>query len=83
MGNVCRKIILIVGQQFILDAEQATDEGDENSVSIDYKNLPNDVKIHDMLLLDDGRVVLQVTAVNGAKIICIASPFYRGRLDRT
>ncbi|MBI3069451.1 MAG: pyruvate kinase, partial [Betaproteobacteria bacterium] len=35
---------------------------------LDYKNLPNDVAPGDTLLLDDGRIVLAVMQVKGAKI---------------
>lgn len=64
------KIELAVGAKFILDADLAKDAGDENSVGIDYKNLPNDVKSNDLLLLDDGRIVFKVDEVRGNKIFC-------------
>lgn len=64
------KIYLKVGDSFILDAHLADDAGSEVSVGIDYKNLPNDVKSGDLLLLDDGRMVLEVKQVENAKIIC-------------
>jgi pyruvate kinase len=58
------------GKRFILDAELPTDAGTEETVGITYKALPNDVKAGDTLLLDDGRLVLAVDAVNGAKVVC-------------
>jgi len=64
------KIELKAGATFILDAELASEAGDEKTVGIDYKNLPQDVKINDFLLLDDGRLVLVVKQIVGAKIIC-------------
>lgn len=64
------KIELQTGAQFVLDADLAKDAGDENSVGIDYKNLPNDVKANDLLLLDDGRLVFKVNKVEGKKIFC-------------
>lgn len=57
------------GEQFILDAELAPDQGTAKVVGIDYKELPNDVNSGDMLLLDDGRLVLQVVSVVGKKIL--------------
>lgn len=63
------KIELVTGTTFILDANLPTDAGDETTVGIDYKNLPKDVKADDTLLLDDGRLVLKVKKVEGAKII--------------
>jgi pyruvate kinase len=64
------KVELKEGATFTLDATLATDAGDETIVGIDYKELPKDVKAKDMLLLDDGRLVLQVKQVKGTKIIC-------------
>lgn len=64
------KIILHPGQTFILDAKLSENDGNEQTVGIDYKDLPNDVKKGDTLLLDDGRIVLSVTEVSEAKIIC-------------
>jgi len=64
------KITLKENDAFTLDAELAKDAGDEQTVGIDYKDLPNDVKPKDILLLDDGRLVLFVEKVNGSKIVC-------------
>jgi len=61
-------ILLTEGDRFILDAELAPGMGDQDSVGIDYKALPNDVKRDDILLLDDGRVQLQVLSVENNKI---------------
>ena len=60
---------LEVGAKFILDAELGRDEGDVNQVGIDYKALPDDVSAGDILLLDDGRIQLRVTDVEGRKVI--------------
>lgn len=65
-----KKVQLIEGAKFILDAALPVDEGTENTVGIDYKELPNDVKPGDTLLLDDGRIVLSVMKVENQKIIC-------------
>jgi pyruvate kinase len=62
------KVYLSVGDHFILDAKYSAGEGDQTCVGIDYKNLPNDVIDGDILLLDDGRVQLQVLGVNGSQI---------------
>lgn len=50
---------------FSLDASLGDEEGDERAVGIDYKNLPNDVKEDDILVLDDGRITLKVVDVAG------------------
>src|SRR3990167_2447601 len=48
-----QKITLKEGQSFTLDAAMDENNGDEHAVSLGYKNLPNDVKPGDTLLLDD------------------------------
>jgi pyruvate kinase len=60
------KIALAAGAKFVLDAE--CEIGDEGRVGLDYKNLPKDVKSGDTLLLDDGRIVLNVSSVKGSRI---------------
>jgi pyruvate kinase len=60
------KITLIKGADFILDA--ACTLGNQDRVGLDYPELPNDVHAGDVLLLDDGRIVLHVTAVSGPEI---------------
>ncbi len=60
------KTLLVAGSGFILDA--ACDVGDDGRVGLDYKELPRDVKPGDMLLLDDGRIVLEVGRVSGSEI---------------
>jgi pyruvate kinase len=63
------KINLATGAKFALDAECAV--GDSHQVGLDYRNLPNDVKPGDTLLLDDGRIVLSVSAVKGSRIATV------------
>ncbi len=61
-------IELSLGDKFTLDAAQDTDSGNQTSVGIDYKALPQDVQAKDVLLLDDGRVQLIVDSIDGSKI---------------
>jgi pyruvate kinase len=67
------KIILSVGDHFTLDADLPPGAGNQESVGIDYKDLPGDVQRDDILLLDDGRVQLQVVMVEGQKIHTIVT----------
>ena len=64
------KVFLQNSTEFILDATLDKDAGDETTVGIDYKELPEDVKPEDILLLDDGRLVLSVKKIEGTRIIC-------------
>ncbi len=58
------KVMLEPGQKFILDAAR-TELGDINAVGLDYKPLPREVKAGDVLLLNDGLIVITVDAVVG------------------
>ncbi len=62
---------LVEGQSFTLDADLAAEDGDINSVGLTYKALPSDVNVGDVLLLDDGLIVLKVEDVTRSKIFCI------------
>ncbi len=61
------KIQLQIGQTFVLDASR-TELGDEQGVGLDYKELPRDVKKGDVLLLNDGLIVLTVEKVVGEQV---------------
>jgi len=65
-----KKVTLKEGQPFVLDASLDDNEGDEHAVSLGYKNLPNDVRAGDTLLLDDGRLVFTVIRTEKSKIHC-------------
>lgn len=64
------KVQLIKGQDFILDATLDKNAGNEKAVGIDYKALINDSHPDDILLLDDGRIELQVRRVEHDKLHC-------------
>ncbi len=61
------RIHLDNSKAFILDASRES-LGDENGVGLDYKELPRDVKPADILLLNDGLIVLEVTHVKGEQV---------------
>jgi pyruvate kinase len=61
------KVHLVQGEKFILDASR-TEPGDIKGVGLDYKELPRDVKVGDVLLLNDGLIVLKVDAVRGEQV---------------
>ncbi|MBA5248852.1 MAG: pyruvate kinase [Gammaproteobacteria bacterium] len=56
------------GDKFALDADQDESLGSQESVGIAYKTLPQDVSVGNILLLDDGKIVLEVLSVKGNKI---------------
>lgn len=61
------KVQLKAGDAFCLDAA-LVEPGDATRVGLDYKELPRDVKAGDVLLLDDGKIVLDVARVAGSEI---------------
>jgi len=63
------KIKLAIGQQFILDFGGRAYQGNEQSVSVDYVELIDDLTIGDQLILDDGRVVVLITAIQDKQVI--------------
>lgn len=65
-----QKINLEEGQIFTLDTTLDDDAGTKKTVSLAYKNLPQDVSQGDSLLLDDGRLVLKVIETDSTKITC-------------
>ena len=52
------------GSQFIIDTELPAKSGTVTSVGITYKKITADICSGDTLLLDDGRIVLEVTSVS-------------------
>jgi pyruvate kinase len=64
------RVILEEGARFVLDAAWPANEGNAERVGITYKELPNDVVKGDNLLLDDGKIVLEVLDISGGEIIC-------------
>jgi pyruvate kinase len=63
-----KSIQLAEGAIFYLDADLDKEAGDEHQVGIDYKELPRDVVPNDILLLDDGKIVLKVIETNGVRV---------------
>ncbi len=61
------RVELEPGATFVLTTEPV--EGDEARVSISYKGLPADVKPGQTLLLDDGRIVLEVVSTTPTEIV--------------
>src|SRR6266516_2837759 len=59
-------VTLAVGQEFTITGQDVP--GDQNAVSVSYPGLAGDVQPGTRLLVDDGRVVLEVTAVQGERV---------------
>lgn len=69
IGKIDREpVVLSAGQQFTLTARPVT--GDQHQVSITYSGLTREIVPGKMILIDDGLISLEVTAVSGDDIIC-------------
>ena len=60
------RVTLSPGDRFVLDSE--CELGDQTRAGLDYKELPQDVRPGDVLLLDDGKIVFEVEKVAGHEI---------------
>ncbi len=56
------------GQEFVLDTEMDPAGGNPTAVGVAYKKLVEDVAPGDVLLLDDGQIVLEVREVNASRV---------------
>ena len=63
-----KSVILETGKTFTLTTNDLV--GDEDKVSITYKNLPSQLSNGDKVLIDDGRIHLEVVSVNDTEINC-------------
>jgi pyruvate kinase len=63
------KVTLEEGDRFVLDTAMAADAGTTERVGLSYKELPGDLVKGDTLLLDDGKIVLEVEEIAGNEII--------------
>ena len=59
-------VLVDSGAEFTITTEPVA--GDVHEVSTSYLGLPDDVKAGDRLLVDDGRVVLEVQGVSGPRV---------------
>jgi pyruvate kinase len=64
------KVDLVKGEPFILDARYGENGelGNQDRVGLDYKALPQDLHPNDVLLLNDGLIVLVVDRIVGSEI---------------
>ena len=69
------KVILKEGQEFVITTDDI--EGDEHITSTTFKGLPGDCHPGDPILIDDGKVRLEVTSVEGNNVhtkVVVAGP---------
>jgi pyruvate kinase len=64
------KAVLAEGESFSFDPSIDPHDGTDRAVGLTYVDLARDVRPGDELILGDGQVELQVTAVNGLRVDC-------------
>lgn len=66
-----KDVSIKAGQKFTFTTDQ-TVIGDNERVAVTYENFAKDLKVGDMVLVDDGLLELDVTEIKGNEVICIA-----------
>jgi pyruvate kinase len=59
------------GDPFFIDASFDPNNGDKNGVGTSFQGLEKDLKSKDILLLDDGKIKLEVQSIEGSRIYCL------------
>src|SRR5215210_5023001 len=68
LGNFASgPVELAAGDVFTITTEDVP--GDKDLVSTTYKGLPGDVRTGDRILIDDGKVAVEVTSVDGSRVV--------------
>jgi len=60
-------IVIVRGQSFVITTRQLI--GNQEIASTSYQNLPNDVKVGDVILIDDGKIELKVSEVRDIDVV--------------
>ena len=76
VGEVEKGTKLKKGSIFTITTQEMI--GNQSKVSTVYKNLPHDVSIGDMILIDDGKIELKVKEKNGEEVV--TEVVYGGKL---
>ena len=66
VGNIPNPISIKPGQEIILEA--STDVNNTKIIPVDYEGIANDVKQGDKILLDDGKIGLEVLKVENRQV---------------
>ena len=67
VGSVASGTVLFAGEPFILHAGEC--DGDAAGACVSYRGLADDVSVGEVILVDDGRVELVVTGLDGSDVV--------------
>lgn len=68
LGQVTEDTFLEEGEKVIITTDEI--EGTEDNLSVSYVDLPDNVEAGDEIRIDDGKIELEVTKVDGKEIEC-------------
>lgn len=68
VNEVHENVLLVPGQEFIITTRQLV--GNNEIASTSYENLPKDVKVGDLVLIDDGKIELSIKEVRDIDVVC-------------
>ena len=63
------KVYLEQGSEFTLTTKDIV--GDETRVAVTYEDLPQDLRVGNRVLFDDGLIEMKVTAIEGTEVKCV------------
>ena len=66
-----KDVSIKAGQKFTFTTDQSV-VGDNERVAVTYENFAKDLKVGDIVLVDDGLLELDVTEIKGNEVICVA-----------
>ena len=64
VGVMSEGVVLKIDDTFVFTTE-ALEEGTQEKAFMTYKNFPKDVKVGEQILVDDGKLLFEVTATDG------------------
>jgi len=72
-NNRRAKVTIEKGAEVVLSTDPAVeDDGDASKLFVSYKKITESVGVGSKVLLDDGAIILDVTAVTGSEVQCVA-----------
>lgn len=67
-----KDVSIHAGQKFTFTTDK-TFIGNNQKVAVTYENFAKDLKVNDIILLDDGLIELEVQEINGNEVVCVAN----------
>lgn len=65
------RVDLEVGAEFTIDCSLPENAGNQESVSCTYEDLAKDLVVDDILMLDDGNIILKVVKISGTAVTTV------------